>query len=183
MALSLLLWGPGGPDPDTDRSWRWWRTQDRPCHPRVPLPGALRPLPLAADRTGCPSPLPALGAAQLHSFHGFGLAGSFQNVQSLPCLPNPRPWLSAPKRAGTHPGPGRGPLSRLVASPLLTPGGQLGAWPHQLPPPGHGRGLWEQPVPPGVSPAPSEVGRLVEAPTLPCTPGQGSSATGSAVTV
>ena len=122
--------------------------------PRVPLPGALRPLPLAADRTGCPSPLPALGAAQLHSFHGFGLTGSFQNVQSLPRLPNPRPWLSAPKRAGTHPGPGRGPLSRLVASPLVTPGGQLGARPHQLPPPGRGRGLQEQPVPPACVPSP-----------------------------
>lgn len=133
---------------------RRWRPQDRHCHPRVPLPGALRPLPLAADRTGCPSPLPALGAAQLHSFHGFGLTGSFQNVQSLPRLPNPRPWLSAPKRAGTHPGPGRGPLSRLVASPLVTPGGQLGARPHQLPPPGRGRGLREQPVPPACVPSP-----------------------------
>lgn len=79
----------------------------------LPPPGSSSwspvPSPTGRRQDWAPSPLPALGAAPLHSFHGFGLAGSFQNVRSLPRLPNPLPWLSAPKRAGTRPGLARAP--------------------------------------------------------------------------
>lgn len=71
-----------------------------------------------------------------------------------PSPPQPSALALSPQESRNPSRPGSGPRARLVASPPVTPGGQLRVWPHQLPPSGHGWGLWEQPVPPACVPSP-----------------------------
>ena len=125
----------------------------RPCHPWVPLPGAL--CPLSRLQTGLGAHPHCRHWMLPNSTHSVGLDSLGPSRTCFPPLPpQPSALVLSPQESRNPSRPGSGPLARLVASPPVTPGGQLWVWPHQLLPPGHGRGLWEQPVPPACVSSP-----------------------------
>ena len=159
MTLNLLLWGPEGPDLDTDSSLRRWRPEDRPCRPRLLFPEPRAHSRQPAGRPGRMSPPPVLSAARLHSFHGFGLAGSFQSVWSLPCLPDLS--LGSQPPGEQEPGQTRLMLPARLAPPPVTPRRAAGGVATPAASSLLGRGLWGAahpclgpPTPPPPCPTP-----------------------------
>lgn len=155
----------------------------------VAAPGQALPPPGSSSWSPVPSPTGSVDRTGRrphcqhwvlpHCIHSMGLGSLGPSRTCVLLAPQPSALAFSPQESrNPSAGLARAPEARLVASPPVTPGGQLRVWPHQLPPPGVAGAPGSSLFPLPVSPAPSEVRRLEEAPSPPRTPGQGSSATG-----